>query len=160
MESHLSELRQLIDDMDKLDHESMFRAAWSWAPMGAMISRDDGTIIRVNNMLMWILGYTSDANTKKPFKERGWKVLSHPDDVDVCLANLNNRTKEEDFRCRARKRYIRQDGSYIWVEVSSLHFYDPDIIKGPFAFVWISVCSDQNYNQAEVLEVGCGRLSE
>ena len=94
--------------------EARFRAIFDLAPVGvAWVETTTGRFVRVNRRYGEILGY--------PVEElvgRSWQDVTHPDHLD------ENRTRATEIESGAlttyltEKRYIRRDGSIVWVELA------------------------------------------
>ncbi|EFL50050.1 multi-sensor hybrid histidine kinase [Solidesulfovibrio fructosivorans JJ]] len=93
--------------------ERRFQATFELAAVGIALVGPDGRWLRVNNKLCDILGYPCEALLGMTFQQ-----ITHPDDLDadmgkvrqVLAGNLNTYNRE--------KRYIRKDGSFVWVNLT------------------------------------------
>ena len=90
-----------------------FTLSFDDAPVGMSFTTLDGHFLRVNRRLCEITGYTADELLRMDFQ-----AITHPDDVmtDVhkhqqALAGLIN-------TYRLDKRYIRKNGSSVWVNIT------------------------------------------
>jgi PAS domain S-box-containing protein len=73
----------------------------------------DGAWLRVNSPLARITGYSKDALLAKTFHE-----LTHPDDRDADAPHLEIMRTGATDSYNLEKRYIRQDQSTVWVNVT------------------------------------------
>ena len=94
------------------DSEERFRQAFENASIGMILSSPDGHMLRVNAMMCRLTGYSAEE-----LIERGFVGITHPDDLeetrrnrDAVAAGLQVGTYE--------KRYLRKDGSELWVAVN------------------------------------------
>ncbi|MCE1187911.1 MAG: PAS domain S-box protein [Ignavibacteria bacterium] len=102
----------------KYSHE-LDRSLYSTGAVGIAETRaDDGTFLKINKKFAEILGYPEDELLHKSFRE-----ITYVEDIDKSRESLerllNGVTTEEILS----KRYIRKDGSLVWVEldISLLH---------------------------------------
>ncbi len=101
--------------------EDRFRAAYQNTVVGMVISDRDGRPVEVNDAACRMLGYSAAELRGMPFER-----LTHPDDV---AENLQRRARLLDGDLVSdviEKRYVRQDGSTLWVHVnlSPIHAAD------------------------------------
>ncbi len=73
----------------------------------------DGRFIHVNRQLCEMLGYTRDELLALTVKQ-----ISHPDDVNVTDAARDELHSGEIESFKAEKRYLRKDGSCVWVRIT------------------------------------------
>ncbi len=98
--------------------EESFRQAFENAPSGMAITslqrQDRGRLLRVNEALCRILGYSQDA-----LRWLGLPAVTHPDDR-VLLAEHENSPR------RTELRLVRSDGSSIWASLRASTVFDED----------------------------------
>lgn len=90
-----------------------FEAAFRHAPIGKALVDLDGRFLRLNRALCRMLGY-SEAE----LLERDFQSITHPDDLASDLALMRRLFAGETDSYALDKRYIRADGSEIWVNLS------------------------------------------
>ena len=97
-----------------------FDMVFEQAPIGIAISHnrfpkeyDDPSKIRINPMYQKITG-----RTKEELIKLGWAKITHPDDVAEELENFRKVESGELKEYSMEKRYIRPDGSVVWVNVT------------------------------------------
>lgn len=93
--------------------EDRFRAAYRNAVVGMVISDAEGRPVEVNEAACRMLGYSEDELRGMPFEQ-----LAHPDDV---AESRQRRARLLDGGLVSdviEKRYVRKDGSALWVQVS------------------------------------------
>ena len=92
--------------------QDKYREAFEQSPVAKCFTRLSGEI-EVNQAFLDMLGYTHEE-----IRERGtWQQLTHPDDVAVSQAAAASLLSGERSISRFEKRYIRKDGSIVWVEM-------------------------------------------
>jgi len=94
--------------------EERFRATFEQAAVGIAHVAPDGTWLRVNRRLCDMLGYTHEELLETTFQR-----ITHPDDLDADLEQLNQVLAGDSFDTYAmEKRYFRKDGSIVWVNLT------------------------------------------
>jgi len=90
-----------------------YQAYFETSSVGLTVTGPDKTWIEVNQQFCKMLGYTKEELTKVP-----WDRLSHPDDVssnmDLFQQALDKKIDSYEFD----KRFIRKDGSIVYVTLS------------------------------------------
>ncbi|KQU47184.1 hypothetical protein ASG84_08710 [Rhodococcus sp. Leaf278] len=99
----------------------LFEIAMEHAPIGKAILMLDGRLIRVNNALCELLGYTAEELQQKTFRE-----ITHPDDVALADEHLAGVAAGKLGSISTEKRYIRKDGATIWVQRNAALVRDED----------------------------------
>ncbi|MDG4663716.1 EAL domain-containing protein [Mycobacterium sp. 236(2023)] len=89
--------------------ERRFELALSHSPIGMCVVGLDGTFLRTNRALRTMLGYSRKALEKLTFQD-----LTHPDDLDLDLALVNECLAGRRRSYRMDKRYIAADGHVVW----------------------------------------------
>lgn len=74
----------------------------------------DGRWIRVNQRLCEIVGYAREDLLQRRFQD-----ITHRDDLEMNLDWFNKLLRGEISTYSLEKRYIRQDGSLVWVELTT-----------------------------------------
>jgi PAS domain S-box-containing protein len=92
------------------ESEERFRRTFELAGSGLAHIGMDRRFIRVNRRLCEILGYPEE----ELLKLRG-RDISHPDDADVINQQRPRLYAGEIDEVRLEKRYLRKDGSVVWV---------------------------------------------
>nr|WP_164472846.1 PAS domain S-box protein [Cohnella candidum] len=94
-------------------HPSIFEHIYRHAPIGiAVAAPDDGRWIRVNGALCRMLGYTEEELLSMHDKQ-----FSHPDDLDIDHSRILETFIDEEHVFSYDRRYLRKDGSVLWVSV-------------------------------------------
>src|SRR5579871_530309 len=95
------------------ESEEQFRATFEQAAVGIAQVGADFQWVRVNRKLCEILGYSREELLKRTFKE-----ITHPDDIDVDLANGLRMVAGEIQYYSVVKRNLRKDGSVVWINLT------------------------------------------
>ena len=95
------------------ESEERFRATFEHAAVGAAQVGIDGRWLRVNRRLCEIVGYTHDELLEITFAD-----ISHPDDVEADLEQARAVLRGESQLYSTEKRYVRKDGSLVWVNLT------------------------------------------
>jgi PAS domain S-box-containing protein/diguanylate cyclase (GGDEF)-like protein len=111
---HVEDITQRRETERQLrEAEERFRRAFEDAPIGMALVSPDGRFLRVNHRLCEITGYTEEALLDRTFQE-----ITYPDDLDSDLHLLRACLGGEIRTYQLEKRYIRRDGSIVWVKLS------------------------------------------
>lgn len=92
--------------------EELFRTVFEQAPIGVCIADENKKIIDMNSMYEMILG-----RSKAEAKDLGWEAFTHPEDVPKDLEYFERFTAGKIKNYTLEKRYIRPDGSVVWVRL-------------------------------------------
>ncbi|GAA4335137.1 hypothetical protein GCM10023144_28040 [Pigmentiphaga soli] len=98
---------------DGLDSETRLRSVFEGAAMGIALVAPDGGWIDVNDALCEIIGYGADELHGLTFQD-----ITHPDDLQADLAQLQRLAAGEIDRYALEKRYIRKDGGIVWANLT------------------------------------------
>jgi len=102
------------------EHEALFRTVFDQAPIGIAIGGDDNQLWDVNPMFEKLLG-----RNKEELSKLSWKDYTHPEDLPKDLAQFERFTSGEIDGYAMEKRYIRPDGSILWVNMTIAPLYLP-----------------------------------
>ncbi|HHT0591974.1 TPA: diguanylate cyclase [Legionella anisa] len=94
--------------------EESFRNTIENAPIGMAIVSPEGVCIHANRTLQEILGYSAEELHNKSILE-----ITYVDDVPMTQDAMNKLLLGELRISHMEKRYVRKDGSIIWVMVSA-----------------------------------------
>jgi len=115
----ISERRQAAQALQ--ESEARFRATFEQAAVGIAHVAPDGRWLRINQKLCDIVGYTREELLTKKFLD-----ISHPDEVKEHLSRMNRMLAGEVSTMALEKRYIRKDGSTIWINLTVTLTRTPD----------------------------------
>ena len=94
------------------ESEELYRSTFELAELGVAHASPDGRWLRVNDKLCKIVGYSEDELLKLRFQD-----ITHPDDLAADLAQAEKMRTGLSDTYSTEKRYIRKDGSVVWVSV-------------------------------------------
>jgi PAS domain S-box-containing protein len=94
--------------------EERFRNALEHAPIGMAIVSLEGRFVRVNRALCTIVGYDKSELERLTFQH-----ITHPDDLEIDLANAHRLLSGEIDSYQLQKRYLRKDTSAVWVQLTA-----------------------------------------
>src|SRR5262249_5091022 len=95
------------------ESEERFRGTFENAGVGIAHTDFDGRWLRVNEKLCTIVGYSREELLQKTFQE-----FTYPDDLPVSLDHVARLRRGEFPSYSLEKRYVRKDGSLVWINVS------------------------------------------
>lgn len=102
------------------ENEKRFRATFEQAAVGVAHTDLTGRWLRVNRKLCDIVGYSREELLQKTFQE-----ITHPDDLDADLENVRQLLAGENLTYSMEKRYVRKDGSNVWINLTvSVVYHD------------------------------------
>jgi PAS domain S-box-containing protein len=114
----VTERRRMLDALR--ESEEHFRLTFEHAPIGAAITALDHRIMRANDALCVITGYSKEELQAMTFIDLTW-----PEDLKANLDAVGDAVKGKTEGFRFEKRYIRKSGESIWVNVSGHIMRDP-----------------------------------
>jgi PAS domain S-box-containing protein len=102
------------------ESERRFRLLFEQAPFGiAIIDSTTGQFCAINSRYCAITGYTESELLELTFQQ-----ITHPDDLQPGveqLPRLRDRTRQT---YRVEKRYLRKDGSVVWVKLTAVPLWE------------------------------------
>ena len=96
-----------------LSGDSLFQNAFEHAAIGMALVGPDGKWLRVNRSVCEITGYSEEELLKRSFQD-----ITHPDDLDLDLANVGKMLAGEIYGYQMEKRYFHKNGAIVWVLLS------------------------------------------
>ena len=96
------------------ESEERFRATFEQATVGVSHVALDGRWVRVNQKLCDIVGYPREELLRLTFQ-----YITHPEDLDRDVGHLRRMLEGETDSYSTEKRYVRKDGSLIWINLST-----------------------------------------
>lgn len=99
--------------------ESRYRTLLEHAPVGVMHAALNGRIQYANAMLCKMLGYTLEE-----IQQKTWQELTHPEDLAKDQALAARVLGHEMPHYSLQKRYVRKDGSPVWIELFGSFIFD------------------------------------
>jgi len=95
------------------ESEELYRATFANAAVGIAHVGLDGRWLRMNDALCAITGYSREELHAKDFAD-----ITHPDDIEADWAQARRVLAGEISTYAMEKRYIRRDGSTVWVNLT------------------------------------------
>ena len=108
LEHENEQLRRRVAALEAV--EEHFLATFEQAVVGMAHVGLDGRWLRVNQRLCDIVGYSREGLAGRTFRS-----LTHPDDVEGDVGALQKLISGELGKYTREKRYVRKDGSVVWV---------------------------------------------
>jgi len=115
--------QQALDERDRL-----FRATFDEAPIGTAIVSLSGRWLEVNDALSEMFGYDKQALLNTTFQE-----ITHPDDLELDLGNVEALLRGERTHYRIEKRYLHAHGQVIQAQLDVTLVRDTD--QNPVCFL-------------------------
>ncbi|MCW5312498.1 PAS domain S-box protein [Nostoc sp. KVJ3] len=103
------------------ESEERFRTIFNQATVGITVLALDGQFLQVNPAFCEITGYSVEELIELSFQD-----ITHPDDVKVDLLYAQQVLAREINGYSLEKRYIRKDGSLVWVKVTASAVWDAE----------------------------------
>lgn len=98
-----------------------FDATFEQAAVGMALVAPDGRWLKVNRRLCAIAGYAPEELLTKTFRD-----ITHPDDLDADLDQTRRMLAREIDSHALEKRYLRKDGSIVWINLTVALVWKPD----------------------------------
>ncbi|MBL0157213.1 MAG: PAS domain S-box protein [Bryobacterales bacterium] len=103
------------------ESETRFRAVFEQPAAGMALCNFEGLLVHFNDRFCQITGYTRDELLGKLVMD-----ITHPDDRPVEAELAESLLREEVSTYSFEKRYVRPDGSTVWVNLTASLMRDPD----------------------------------
>lgn len=100
-------------DEARRESEERFRATFEQAAVGIALVSTDGRWLRVNQRLCDIVGYTHEELLTLSFQD-----ITHPEDLGADLKYVRRMLAGEIQTYSLEKRYLRKDGSVVWINLT------------------------------------------
>ena len=95
------------------ESEQLYRSTFELAAVGVAHVRPDGRWLRVNRKMCEIVGYSEAELMRMNFQE-----ITHPEDLAADLTQTEKLLRGALDTFSMEKRYIRKDGSLVWVNLT------------------------------------------
>ena len=106
-----SELNDLLEKFK--ESESRFRAAFEFSAIGMALVSLEGNWLKVNKRLCEMVGYSEQELLSMTFMD-----ITHPDDLVESIKAKEKSIASENEAFRLEKRYLRKNGTAVWVCVN------------------------------------------
>ncbi len=161
------------------EREARFRGTFENAAVGIAHVSTKGEWLDMNDRLCQITGYSREELLQLTFQD-----ITHPDDLQLDLEQMNQMLRGEIDGYKMEKRYIRKDGEPVWVLLTGSAIREKGVIqyfisviediierkkaelalvKSMRRFELLSVTAEQLLRSSEprdVIESLCGRVAE
>jgi two-component system, cell cycle sensor histidine kinase and response regulator CckA len=101
-------------EQELVQSEARFRKIFEEGPLGIALLSTDCRFLRANTTFCDLLGYTEREILGRTFAD-----LTHPDDVLGNIENIKALLQGEIPQYNTEKRYLRKDGTIVWVHVTA-----------------------------------------
>ena len=101
------------------ESEEVFRIIFENASTGICITAPDGQLLIVNPKFCEIFGYTKEELKKNKFSD-----ITHPDDINISKEGSIKLLDGSINNFSIEKRYIKKEGSIIWVNMTAMLMKD------------------------------------
>jgi PAS domain S-box-containing protein len=151
----ITEHKRTLDVLQ--ESEARFRATFKQVAVGMSIVSLEGRFLRANQKLCDITGYSCEE-----LLALTWQRITHPDDLNADLAQARCLLAGEIQTYGMEKRYLRKDGSPVWVELTASLVRKPDGTPDYFISVIEDITNrrslETQFRQAQKME-GIGQLA-
>ena len=108
------------------ESEELYRSTFELAGLGVAHQSPDGRWLHVNDKLCEIVGYSRDELLNMRFQD-----ITHPEDLQSDLVQLEKMKAGVADTYSAEKRYVRKNGSLVWVNlrISSVRDYNRALLR-------------------------------
>ncbi|MFO1322352.1 MAG: PAS domain S-box protein [Burkholderiales bacterium] len=111
--THIDITRLKLAELALRRSESRFRGTFEQAAVGLCHSAPDGRFLRINRRFCEIVGYSTPEMLRFTFSD-----ITHPDDLPADLDNVRALLAGEVDTYALEKRYLRSDGTHVWVNLT------------------------------------------
>ena len=102
-----------VDPPSPLSGDTLFQNAFEHAAIGMALVAPDGKWLRVNRSVCDITGYSEEELLQRSFQD-----ITHPNDLDLDLANVGKMLAGEIDAYQMEKRYYKKNGAIVWALLS------------------------------------------
>lgn len=92
--------------------EDRFSSAFEHATTGMALVSPEGQWLKVNDTVCNLLGYTTEELLSRTFQD-----ITHPEDLETDLANVERLLAGEIDFYKMEKRYFHKDGHVVWAQL-------------------------------------------
>lgn len=101
--------------------ETRYQTAFDNAGLGVVMVRLDGSFLQVNKAFCTLTGYCDDELYQVKYSD-----ITHPDDLSLNQTEVAKLINGTATTTNLHKRYIRKNGTPVWVHINSTRIYDTD----------------------------------
>ncbi len=106
-----SAIREQVENLR--NSEQQFRSTFDQAAVGIAHVALDGRFLRINQRFCDIVGYKPEKMLELTFQN-----ITHPDDLETNMDNLKQVLSDEIKHYSTEKRYLKKNGSIVWVNLT------------------------------------------
>ena len=106
-------------EIELKESEERFRTAFEYSASGMCLTGLDGSLVKVNQPLCLMLGYTQEELEGQHFN-----AITYPDDIQIGSEFVRKMIAGEVNSAAFEKRYLPKTGPPIWVHINSAPFKD------------------------------------
>lgn len=143
-------LRDMQQGIEQSDLNSVCEGIFQLSTIGIVITQCDGTIFRVNDILLKKLGYSNNEYIGKNYQE-----VVHPKEYRSYNAFVKKLRDGENTAAKTETRLVTADGNWIWAVVNARVVYDK---KTDFTY-WV-MCVEDITQQRQIVEERTRALEE
>ena len=125
---------------DMYRDEKRFQTVFDAAPLGIAIADAKGYFLEANDAFFRLLGYSKDE-----FKKLTFMDITHPDDRSETIRLSKRALDGENNSYQAEKRYLKQNGEYLWGIVRATAIKDNN---GNLHY-WLAIIEDITEHKAD-----------
>ncbi len=103
------------------ESEALFRSQFEFGNIGIAITSVEKYWLRVNKRLCEMFGYAEEELLRKT-----WTEMTHPDDMDLNLAQFNMMLQGGIDAYEMDKRFFRKDGGIVYTHIAASCSRNPD----------------------------------
>ncbi len=108
-----------IDITENKNSEELIKSVFENSIVGQSLTLPSGEI-NVNKAFCEMIGYT-----KEELENKKWQDITHPDDIAYTSDQMKTLISGESESAHFIKRFIKKDGSVLWVEIFSTLIQNP-----------------------------------
>jgi PAS domain S-box-containing protein len=128
--------------------EAKLRALFEQAPLGiAVLDSTLGLFLKVNPQYCRIAGHSEEELLASDFQH-----ITHPDDLAADLANMERLRADGSLMSRTEKRYLRADGSIVWVRLTCVPLSRPAAAAAPQHIAMVEDITARKQTEARLME--------
>lgn len=133
-----------------LESEQRFRAIFENAAIGIASVSTAGQFLQINDVFCKIIGYSQEEVLSEKFS---FLNITFPGDTETDLIWIRKLLDGDSDSCTLEKRYLRKDGSIVWVNLSV------SLLRSPAGAPLYFISAAQDITERKNLEEQLRRLS-
>ncbi|HPB24654.1 MAG TPA: PAS domain S-box protein [Bacteroidales bacterium] len=139
--------KQKLAEIALKESETRFRSTFEGAPIGMCLNFTDGKFFEANNAFCQMIGYSIEE-----LRSRNFIDITHPDDIEISKQFISDILQLEGSDSKSiEKRYLKKDGSLIWV-ITSVSLYRDTNDNPKYFIVQILDITEQKLTEQKLIE--------